>query len=352
MVFGSCMAVLLFLSTTNVYSFFRDDNHVAWNNSRASGSLIMATAETLIDLPVFVRVAETCSFSQAARDLGLTASAASKAVARLEERLGVRLLHRTTRRVSVTEDGAAFMERCRRALSDLDEAQAALVDVRARPTGTLRVSLPSALGRLVIVPRLPELVQKHPGLSVDVDLSDRTVDVVGETFDAAVRIGNVEDERLIARRLARAQILVCASPDYLERRGKPSSPAELASHNVYLISHGRSGAQEWVFQRGAEIARVNVTGDLSFSTGEALVDAALAGDGIIGIFDFIASHALRSRQLVRLLGDWETPEGPPISVVYPRHRHLSPRVRAFVDFVASIVPEALDPAPHEGRSNG
>ena len=140
----------------------------------------MATAETLIDLPVFVRVAETCSFSQAARDLGLTASAASKAVARLEERLGVRLLHRTTRRVSVTEDGTAFVERCRRALSDLDEAEAALVDVKARPTGSMRVSLPSALGRLVIVPRLPELVRNHPGLDVDVDLSDRIVDVVGE----------------------------------------------------------------------------------------------------------------------------------------------------------------------------
>ena len=310
----------------------------------------MATAETLIDLPVFVRVAETCSFSQAARDLGLTASAASKAVARLEERLGVRLLHRTTRRVSVTEDGTAFVERCRRALSDLDEAEAALVDVKARPTGSMRVSLPSALGRLVIVPRLPELVRNHPGLDVDVDLSDRTVDVVGETFDAAVRIGNVEDERLIARRLAQAQILVCASPAYLERRGRPRSPAELASHNVYLISHGGGGAREWVFQRGAEIARVNVRGNLSFSTGEALVDAALAGDGIIGIFDFIAGHALRSRQLVRLLDDWSTPGGPPISVVYPQHRHLSAKVRAFVDFVASIVPEALDPAPRPPSS--
>jgi len=308
----------------------------------------MLIAETLIDLPVFVRVAETRSFSQAARDLGLTASAASKAIARLEERLGVRLLHRTTRRVSVTEDGAVFLERCRRALSDLDEAQAALVDARARPTGTLRVSLPSALGRLVIVPRLPELVRKHPGLSVNVDLSDRTVDVVGETFDAAVRIGTVEDERLIARRLAQAQILVCASPAYLERRGKPGSPAELASRNVYLISHGRSGAQEWVFQRGAEIARVNVSGNLRLSAGEALVDAALAGDGIIGIFDFIASPALRSGRLVRLLADWKTPEGPPISVVYPQHRHLSPRVRGFVDFVARVVPEALDPTPRTG----
>jgi len=293
-------------------------------------------------------VAEARSFSAAARHLGLTASATSKAVSRLEDRLGVRLLHRTTRRVSLTDDGTSFFERCRRVLTDLDEAEAALVDARARPTGTLRVSLPLALGRSAVVPHLPDFVRRHRGLTVDVDLSDRIVDVVSEGFDAAVRIGTVEDERLIARKIGHAQLLVCAAPSYLKRHGRPRSPQELAAHNVYRLSRGHAAASaEWAFERPGQMVQVKVSGDLSFSTGEALVDAAVAGQGIIGIFDFIASQAIRSRKLVRLLTDWSTPAGPPISVVYPQHRHLSSKVRVFVDFVREIVPAVFQPENEE-----
>jgi LysR family transcriptional regulator for bpeEF and oprC len=152
----------------------------------------------------------------------------------------------------------------------------------------------------------------------------------------------VDDERMVARQIGRAEIIVCAAPGYLKRHGRPRSPEDLGSHNVYLYSHRHAGAsREWVFEREGRTVRANVRGNLSFSNGEALVEAALAGEGIVGVFDFIASQALRSRKLVRVLGDWRTPAGPAISVVYPPHRHLLPKVRSFAEYTAAVVSSAL-----------
>ena len=296
--------------------------------------------ETLTRIPAFVRVAETSSFSEAARQLGISASGVSKAISRLEESLEVRLFTRTTRKVALTEDGASFYERCRVVLADLEEAQTELREARAEPRGTLLVSLPVALGKLHVVPALPELLDRHPELSVRVELTDRRVDIIGEGLDAAVRIGAAATERgrLVTREIGRSRAVVCASPEYLERIGTPRSPPDLARHNVYIFGPlGGTATRRWTFEKGERSHAVTVTGNVSVDNAEALVDLARAGKGIIGVFDFIAAPAVKRGELRLLFSSWQQTAGVPISIVYPRHRQLSAKVQAFADFTADVV---------------
>ena len=289
--------------------------------------------DRLQGMRVFVRVAEQGSFSSAAQQLGLSKSAVSKHVAALEERLGVRLLNRTTRRLAVTEVGAVYRDWCARVVQEIEEADLTASQHGVEPRGRLKVSAPMTFGFLHLVPLLPEFLARHPALEVDLILDDRVVDLLDEGFDLAVRIGGLADSSLVARRLAGARFVCVAGPAYLARAGTPAVPAELARHNCLRYSYRRQ-PDDWSFAHGTEQATVRVHGNLQANNGDALRAAARAGLGIVYLPDFIIGDDLESGTLVQLLGDWEAPEIP-IHAVFPPQRHPSAKLRAFVDFLVA-----------------
>jgi LysR family transcriptional regulator, regulator for bpeEF and oprC len=295
--------------------------------------------ENVASIVVFVRVAETLSFTSAARQLAISGPAASKAIARLERRMGARLFHRTTRRVALTDDGQAFLERCRRILEDVQEAEEVLTSRRLTLRGRLRVQMPLGFGRHVILPSLPELLVSYPELAVDVDLSDRVVDFTHEGLDLAVRIGPISDSRVIAKKLYDIRFVTCASPGYLKRKGTPSEPEDLAGHEClpyWMPPLGRH--REWMFERGGAPFTLPLSGRLNINNSEALIDAAVAGQGIVSVATFLAADAVKAGRLKVILREFVT-KGPTVSAVYLPTRHLSTRIRAFLDFLAAVVPE-------------
>lgn len=288
--------------------------------------------EEFAGLAVFAQVVEARSFSAAARSLGMSKSAVSKRVARLEDRLGARLLNRTTRRLSLTEVGAAFYERCARIVSELEEAELAVTHLSSEPRGTLKLNAPVTFGQLQIAPAVPELLARHPELRIDMLLSDRVVDLVEEGFDVAIRIGTLPDSTLVARRLAPDRRVVCATPGYLERYGRPHTPADLEAHNC--LGYSFLGAQsEWRFRgpRGERAQRVR--GNFQANNGEVLRAALLQGLGLALMPTFIVGRDLAAGRLEAVLEEHELAPGG-VYAVYPHGRHLSPKVRAFVDFLA------------------
>ncbi|MGF1611677.1 MAG: LysR family transcriptional regulator [Kiloniellales bacterium] len=295
--------------------------------------------QDLSSLAVFARVVEAGGFSAAAGTLGLSKSAVSKQVSRLEARLGIRLLNRTTRRLSLTEAGALFYEGCQRMVAEAEAAEAAVTHLAAAPRGTLRVNAPVSFAMLHLVPILPELMEGCPELSIDLTLNDRRVDLVEEGYDVAVRIGRLTDSSLIARRLAPSRSLLCAAPAYLERHGTPQRPEDLARHNCLIYTYQAEGAL-WRFQGPEGAASVRVTGRLQVNNGDALCAALLAGAGIGRLPTFIAGDALRAGRLLRLLPDWPLGEEAAVHAVYPAGRAPSPKIRVFIDFLAERFGEA------------
>ncbi|MGF1609540.1 MAG: LysR family transcriptional regulator [Kiloniellales bacterium] len=288
----------------------------------------------LSELEVFVRVVQAGSFSAAARELGLTPSAVSKQIARLEDRLGARLLNRTTRRVSVTEVGSAFHERGQRILADMAEAEQAVLDLHGAPRGTLRVSLPLAFGRLHVVPLIPGFLAAYPEVRVDLAFNDRFVDLIEEGIDVAVRVGELADSSLIVRRLAANRRVVCATEDYLARHGTPRTPADLTRHNCLTYAY-RQMRNDWRFcGTDGKAQTVRVSGNLESNEVEALRSALLAGVGIALVPLWMAGPDLASGRVVEVLRDYHVPDSA-IHAVYPPGRHLSPKVRAFVDLLAA-----------------
>ncbi|MEM6713550.1 MAG: LysR family transcriptional regulator [Cyanobacteria bacterium P01_D01_bin.6] len=289
------------------------------------------------DLTLFVRVAQVLSFSEVARQLGMSPSGVSRAVQRLEERLGVRLLQRTTRSLSLTPDGAVYFERGLRILEELEEVELTLSQTRSVPRGVLRVDLSAALGRIHIAPALAKLVGQYPELQVQVSLSDRIVDLNDEGIDVSVRVGSSSDSRLIIYPLAKAPFTVCAAPSYLAHRGRPETPAELAGHNCLNFVYPQSGRRfEWLFEQDGEPFEQAVAGNLAFDSTEALVESAIAGAGIIQVHDYIAGKALQQGLLEPLLTGYKA-TGKPITVVYPQKRHLSAKVQAFIAFMKALM---------------
>ncbi|SHH38039.1 LysR family transcriptional regulator [Pollutimonas bauzanensis] len=298
--------------------------------------------ENLNSLRVFVCVAEARSFTEAAKRLGLTGSAISKAVTRLEKELGVRLLQRTTRSVGLTDDGKSFFEHCQQILMDVEHAENMLSKSTSTAYGRLRLHMPVGFGRRVIMPALPVLLDRHPNLILNVELSDRNVDMAYEGIDAAVYIGEPADARLIARKLCNLRFVTCASPEYLARNGEPGTPDDLDHHHclAYVLLHsGRY--REWQFQKDGKVFSKTVSGRLNVNNAETLLEAAMAGLGIAMISNFIAADAIRSGKLRRILTDY-TPIGPQVSVIYLPNRNLSPKVRAFVDFLQGLLPSNPD----------
>lgn len=288
-------------------------------------------------LRVFVRAAQLRSFKAAAASLGLTPSAVSKAIARLEAEVGVGLLQRTTRSVGLTEEGAAFFENCRQVLAQVERAESLLSGVAAGPYGRLRVHMTEGLARRVVMPLMGPFLAAHPGLSVSADLSDRTVDMANEGFDVDIRIGEVADSRLVARKLGHVRFVTCASPSYLAAYGTPMRPADLDRHNCLSYARMHTGrVREWRFMEEGRPHGRAFAGNLQANNSEALLVAAIAGTGIAHVSEFIARDAIAAGKVKRVLARFEAP-GPPVQAVYLQSHNVAPRVRAFVDFLAANV---------------
>lgn len=294
--------------------------------------------ENLNALRVFVRVAETRSFTEAAKRLGLTSSAVSKAITRLEQEMNVRLLHRTTRSVGLTNDGASFFDHCIQILAQIEDAENLLGRSTSSPHGRLRVHMPVGFGRRVIVPALSRFIEQHPDLVLDAELSDRTVDLAYDGIDAAVYIGEPADSRLIARRLCNLHFVACASPEYLARHGEPKTPDELDQHHCLAYVQMHTGRyRDWQFVKNGHPYPKSVSGRLNINNAESLLEAACSGLGIAMISNFIAADAIRKGRLRCILTDYVS-TGPQVSVLYLPSRNLSPKVRAFVNFLIDLIP--------------
>ncbi|WP_203299214.1 LysR family transcriptional regulator [Marinobacter sediminum] len=275
----------------------------------------------------FVAVAETESFTQAARRLDVSTAQVSRQVSALETRLATRLFYRTTRRVSVTEAGRIYYQHCRQVLDALDDAERSITNLQLSPRGKLRLTAPITYGEKRIAPLVNEFVLRYPELDVEMNLTNQKLDLVGGGYDLAVRLGKLEDSSMMARRLSSRTLYVCASPQYLAARGTPHELAELAQHNCL-----QGNLDYWRFQEQGQPRNVRISGNIRCDSGRALLDAALKGIGIVQLPDYYVQTALDSGQLLPLLTDYrEDDDG--IWAVYPQTRHLSPKVRMLLDFL-------------------
>ena len=290
--------------------------------------------DRITGMQIFVRVAALGSLSAAARSLGISQTMATKHVGAIEERLGVKLLHRTTRRLSLTEAGRRYLESAERILAEVEEAEAKASAERVEVRGMLRVNAPLSFGFREVAPLMAEFSRLHPAVTIDLGLNDRFVDLIEEGWDVAVRIGRMRDSSMIARRIAPCRLVVCASPAYLAERGTPKTVADLSQHNClgYTLSEGL-GPDEWAFGGDGKV-KVSIKGNLRVNNGDALVAAAIAGQGLIYEPTFVASDALRAGQLIALTLDHPPLELPGVFAAYPANRHPPAKVRAFVDFLA------------------
>lgn len=292
------------------------------------------------DIVVFVRVVEAHSFVAAAQTLGMSPSAISKAVSRLEERLGARLLNRTTRSLSLTDHGSSFYDRCREALAQLEQAESEVSDSRGVPRGKLRVDVPVSLGRRLLVPALPRFIQQHPELTVHMSMNDRVVDLVQEGIDAALRVGNLSDSSLIARKVGQFRGVTCASPEFIERVGEPLSPADLKpEHCIAMFKLGTNQTREWLFRKNGVEETVRPNAPLSFSDPESAVIAAVSGAGFVRALDFTVEAQIASGLLKPVLEDWNEGAWWAVSVVYPQHRQPTAKIRAFIEFCLTLFPQ-------------
>ena len=283
------------------------------------------------EIEIFVAVVAAGSFTRAAKGLGISQSLASRTVAALEERLNVRLLHRTTRKLQLTTDGRAFYERCAQILADLHDAELTVTSTHERPHGRLRVDVPSLLGLIVVIPALPAFLARYPEIQVALTLRDHYVDIVGEGLDVALRMATLPDSSLVARRLGTARIVTCGAPAYLRQRGKPTTLADLANHDC-LMSIIDGATKRWRFRDGTRERLVPVSGRLHITSGPAVLESVRAGLGLARLFDFIVAQDLAQGLLEEVLAA-HAPEEQPIFAVYPASRHLSPKVRVFVDYL-------------------
>ena len=297
----------------------------------------------LSGIAAFIQVAETGAFNEAARRLELSPSATSKAVSRLEEDLGVKLLHRTTRSVSLTPEGERYLEGAKRIVADMATLGTEVSDSLADPSGRLVVSAPAALGRMWLVEALSDFRSTWSKIDVELSLDDRAVDLAGDAVDVVIRAGSLADSaNLVARRLFTDPLIVCATPQYWKQRGKPSSPNDLAEHACLNFRNRRTGrAMPWVFQiAGAKESQV-FDGPLTIDDGEAVGRATQAGLGVSQMPGYMAAEALRSGGLEEVLRAFRPPEVP-FTALYLDRRLVSPKIRAFIDFVSDRKPPNPD----------
>lgn len=290
--------------------------------------------DRLDDMTAFIRVVEDGNFSAAARSLHLTPSGVSKLIGRLEDRLGVRLIQRTTRRLALTAEGRTFYERCRDILAEIESLEQDVGTARSEPRGTLRVSLSNGFGLTQVVPLLPEFSALYPKVQITLIFQEHVVDLIAEGFDLAIRLGAIRDESLVARRLGEHRRVVCAAPSYLAAQGVPHGPEDLTRHDCMMFD-APEALNHWPFRwPDGRTGRVAIHGTFRSNNGEALYNLLLAGTGIANAADFLVKRDLLQGRLVPLLRDYAEPQPTPIHAVYPHRRHLPAKTRVFVDFLA------------------
>lgn len=284
------------------------------------------------EMTAFVRAVETGSFSAAARHLALTPSALSKLVTRLEDRLGTRLLQRTTRRLQLTPEGEAFFNRVRPILSAMDEAEAEVSAAGASPRGRLRLHCGSAFGMHQLAPAMPRFLARYPEIELDITINDQPPTLGEDNIDLAIRIGVLDESSMVARRICNLERVICAAPSYLERCGTPRTPDDLQQHNCLWIT-SLPALRRWPFDTDDGIRVVHISGNVVANNAETVLQLAVAGVGITRLTDVMVGEALRRGDLVPILADWHHVEPVPLFATYPSGRHLSPKVRAMVDFL-------------------
>ncbi len=288
--------------------------------------------DKLEEMKIFAAVVRNGSFSAAGSELNLTPSAISKKISTLEQRLSTRLLHRTTRRLNLTEAGRVFLERCQAILSDVAEAESMLAEISHQPFGRLRVSGTVGFTRMQVMPLVPAFLEAYPEVQLELSLSDATVDLVEEGIDLAIRLGRLPDSSLVARSLGESKRVICATPQYLAHHGTPKKPQDLAAHNCLTLT-AASDHNEWRFHTRQGIQRIRVSGNFSTSASDALYQALLGGTGIARLSTFMVGPDIQAGRLVPLL-EKQNREVQLIHAVYPHRRHLPPKVACFVNFLA------------------
>ena len=285
---------------------------------------------------VFVKVADRGSFARAADELDISRAAASGHVAALERHLGTRLMYRTTRKVSLTAEGADFLRRSRRILDEIKDAEESLHDARTKPQGELRVDVPVAFGRHLLLPALPQFANRYPAIDLDIRLNDQVVDLVAERVDVAVRVGPLRQSGLVARRIATMNLVTCAAPSYLEAHGEPATPDDLRGHRLLGLRTAGGGPPEWQFPPPYTSRRLKLHFNLTFNAVEGPIVAAMEGLGICRNVDLLIAEYVERGTLRLILPAYAQP-GPPISLVYPSAGHQSAKVRVFSDFAAELM---------------
>lgn len=292
-------------------------------------------------LKIFVRLVESRSFTRTAGLLRLPRSTVSTALSDLEQRVGTRLLNRTTRRMSPTPDGVAFYERCLRLLADYEETESLFRQSSALPGGKVRINVPGRLGRLVIAPALPDFLDRYPDIEIDMGVTDRTVDLVQEGIDCAIRVGPLVDSSLIARKIGDLVLLNCASPAYLERHGTPGSLGDLASHfAVGYASPATGRIEEWEYVEDNQVRSMAVRARVTVNSAEAYIACCLAGLGLIQIPAYDVQDHIAAGELADILRGWRAAPMP-VTLLYPHRQHVSRRLQVFVDWATKLLQRRL-----------
>ncbi len=295
--------------------------------------------DSVAGMRILLRVVDTGGFSAAARHIGVAPSSVSRQINELESNLGVRLFHRTTRTLSLTEAGQIYYERAGRIITDVDEARLAVSELGS-PTGILRVTIPTGIGRGLIVSAIPAFLERYPGVRVVLSMTDYIVDLVAGGFDVGIRVGQLSDSSLKARQIGESRRVVCASPAYLKQSGTPRRPTELEDHNC-ITFRDHPGHNVWKFRGKSGTSEVRVSGNFFARSADALTAAALAGLGIVLLPDWNLVMELRDKQLTILLPDYTAvPKTSAIWAVHSHQRHVPPKIRVFIDFLTEIFANA------------
>lgn len=287
-------------------------------------------------ISTFVRVVEAKSFVGAARQMNMSSSGVSRAITRLESQVGARLLARSTRSLTVTEEGANFYNQCVRILADIDKATESIGQSRTNLSGKLRVAVPTAIGRSWLIPQLSDFHQRYPDIQLDMNVGDNSIDLIESGTDCAIRVGELADSSLVARRIGAFRVVTCASPGYLEQYGAPTSIDELNEHRCISFVSGETGKpQPWVFQNGEDRFSMDIDSHLRINDMEGVMHAAVKGLGLAQTGDCTAAHYLKNGFLKLVLPEAAT-AGPPIWIVYPQRKLLTARTQAFIDWIADL----------------
>jgi DNA-binding transcriptional LysR family regulator len=298
----------------------------------------MASSST--EMAIFQRVAERGSFAGAAEDVGLSPSAVAKLVTRWEQRLGVRLINRTTRHLALTAEGEIYLDRVREILGAIDAAESEIASARASPRGHLRVHAFPVVAAHELAPALPDFLARHPHVTLDFMVTNRVVDIVGENIDVSLRMGPLEDSGLVSRKIVDLTRIVCASPSYLAKHGRPVEPSDLVRHACLTLSRN-PGSASWPFRVNGKLTRIDVKGPVSADSADMLLQLAIGGAGILRLSEHVVARSIHEGLLQPLLQEAQDPETNPLYALLPPGRHQAPKVSAFIEFLI----ERLGPAP-------